>query len=286
MSDGEPGKATLLAIFQVVKATRDDLHAFREDHELRLRALERKRTLVAGISGAVASVIVALIAAFLGGCVPAQSASMLSREATVEVEAVGITPYGIAGWSGTGWYIASNERYGVLATAGHVCGGSSISTLYTTSAGETAQVIYDHDVQGTDDVCLMLVPSPGRVLRIGGVPDVGDAVVYTGYPDGVIGTYHGEVSGVDPDGQVLVSIAGYGGSSGAAVLDNTTGDVVGMLVMGDYRFTHHVWLVGTASLYRAQQYARDFLYRLRVDPWATVTATLVQGALDTFPDGD
>lgn len=276
----EPGKATLLAILNEVRAGREDVKAAVTDHEARIRVLERKNMKVSAVVSGIVSIIVALATLFAGGCVPAPTASTLSREATVQVEVVGLTEYGVAGWSGTGWYIADH----ILATAGHVCEGSTLYTTYSTSDGQDATVIYDHDTYGVDDVCLLYVDKPGKVLGIGAMPADGDLVMYTGYPSGTRGTYHGEVSGIEEDGTILVSIAAYGGASGSAVLDEETGRVIGMLVLGDFRFTHHVWLVPPASLIAARDFARDYLDKLRDEPWTTVTNTLINGALETWDD--
>ncbi len=280
----EPGKATLLAILNEVKAGREDVKAAVTDHEDRIRVLERKNMKVSAVVSGIVSVIVALATLFAGGCAHSKSANTLSREATIRVDAVGITDFGFGAWAGTGWYIATDGQYSVIATAGHVCEGSSITTLYGTSDGHDAVVIYDHDESQVDDTCLLLVKGAHAPLSIGGVP-AGDAkVTYTGYPNGTRGTYHGEVAGVRDNGVVDVSVPAYFGSSGSAVLDDSTGKVIGMLVTGDTEFTHHASLVGSAALHRAQDFAKDYLKRLRADPWDTVVGTLVTAALDTGED--
>ena len=258
----EPGKATLLAILNEVRASRADVKAAVADHEARIRVLERKNMKVSAVVSGVVSIIVALAALFGTGCAaPRVNAGTLSREATTQVRAVGLTPYGVRGWSGTGWYIASEGDRSVIATAGHVC-ASEMLTLYEVSDGTLALPIYDHD-EDANDVCLLEVMTKSRPLKLGSVPDIGDAVTYTGYPDGVLGTYHGEVSGIDPeDGLVLVSIPAYFGASGSAVLDDKTGRVVGMLVMGDPNFPGHAWLVGVDRLKEARDFANDYLETL------------------------
>lgn len=280
MAPGEPGKATLLAILNEVRAAREDIKDSVADHETRIRALERKNMKASAVVSGVVSIVVALATLFASGCVPAKSANTMSRESSLQVQAVGLTDYGLAGWSGTGWYIATDGQYSVIATAGHVCEGSSLTSMYGTSDGNDAIVIYDHDEYQVDDVCLLLVEAKGIPLRIGGVPAEDARLTYTGYPNGTRGTYHGEVSGFSEGGVVDVSIPAYYGSSGSAVLDDSTGTVIGMLVTGDTQFTQHASLVGAAALHRAQDFATDFLKRLRSEPWSTVVNTLVTGALD------
>lgn len=258
----EPGKATLVAILNEVRAGRAENMARVNDHEARIRVLERKNMAASAIVSGVVSVIVALVAAFGAGCaVPQKDPGTLSREATVEIEVVSLSWGGGSGsGSGTGWYIATDGERSIIATAGHVCDtGPEDAVVYTTSDGAVAFPIYDHDEWKTDDVCLLQVFRASRPLRVGGVPDLGDKVFYTGYPAGTLGTYHGEVSAVEEEGVVLVSVPTYPGASGSAVMDESTGRVVGMLVVVDTYFYHHAWCVGSAALHRARDFAVDYL---------------------------
>ncbi len=174
--------------------------------------------------------------------------------ATVEVEMVWV---GVGDGSATAWYIAGNEHFGVVATAGHVCEDFFV---YTLSDGNVALPVgYDHDEAETDDVCLLftLAPAPA-VLELATTPaKVGDQVDYYGYPSGERAHFYGEVSAINDDGSVVVSIPGYYGASGSAIVRD--GRVVGLLNTGHVDFGNLITATGLEALKKAKAAADEWL---------------------------
>lgn len=216
------------------------------EHEARLRVLEHKRTAVSALAGAVASVLVALIAA-LAGCRPPPPAVPgwdLMHQGTVTIELDG-------DFHGTGWYAArAPGDTSFVVTAGHVCDDGLI-----TAGGKIAIPVVDLDSEGPEeDVCVLWVlGTPPAVLPLGEDPSPGDVVWYHGYPAGRPSTYTGVVESADPGG-VAVSMPGFFGASGSAVLSR--GRVVGILVQGNMRFTNQVYLTPVSAVRRALAQAR------------------------------
>lgn len=191
------------------------------------------------------------------------------RDATVFIHISGEYSEGYA----TGWYIATNDEYAVVATAGHVCDAGE---TYAISAGPArfevfpdlaqerqAYPFYDHDDPPVDDVCLLVVPgrAPAVLPVAHEYPAPGSAVGYTGWPSGTRGSYTGTVEQVENDGVILLNIPSYFGASGSAVV-NADGQVVGILSMGDMRFTNHTWVSGTDAVGRAKVEADALLFQL------------------------
>lgn len=198
-----------------------------------------------------------------------------AREATAPISAnIQIMEGFDLGWRATGFYFATKGEYSVVATAGHVCKDSDAELLGIPKPvyqidGHDAYVIYDHDVAPEDDVCLLLVEARApAVLSPGEQPDEGDEILYVGYPNGTRGTYRGLVEQVT-DGGTLLSIPGYFGASGSAIVDSR-GYVVGILSMGDMEFPHHVYATTLDAVKRARAYADAFLRRLHVKPLDTL----------------
>lgn len=222
-----------------------------------------------------ASVMLVLVMLLASCRVPApdvpKSDPVHPRDATVFIHMTD-TVSGDEGYA-TGWYIASDGDTAVVATAGHVCDPGQVYGISDgvglTDEGlltdeRAAFPFYDRDDAPTNDVCLLAVPGAGpvAVLEVAEVsPAADDEVHYTGYPSGTRGSYKGTVEDVASDGVLLLNIAGYRGASGSAVV-NSDGRVVGILSMGDMRFTNHIWLTGTAAVNRAKIVADDYLWSI------------------------
>lgn len=197
------------------------------------------------------------------------------RDAIVLITATNYETGWVRSWKGTGTYIASVRGSGIVVTAGHVCDGNPIATMYQDETGALLTPIYDHDTDA-DDVCLLVANGPApAVIRVGTTsPVYGDDVSYAGYPDGIRGTYRGIAEGTEADGRILVSIPVYFGASGSVLLDRS-GEAVGVMSTGDMRFQAHARFIGTAALYRAYRFGLDYLAELYSNPWGTVTNSLV-----------
>lgn len=236
--------------------------------EGRVGTLEKPRPgpSVKGFASVMLVLTLLLTSCRVGGEVPKEPAQVHPRDATVFIHMTDGWQEGYA----TGWFIATDGEYSIVATAGHVCDpglfyGISTDTVSLDKTGtETVALpIYDVDNAPTEDLCLLVTKLVApAVLPVAEVsPGQDDAVHYTGYPSGTRGSYSGTVEDVDANGVILLNIPGYFGASGSAVL-NDAGEVVGVLSMGDMRFTHHIWLSGTASLNRAKIAADDFLWSI------------------------
>lgn len=212
----------------------------------------------------------------LSGVAGCNYAMQNARNATEEIEAqVVIIPelgdFGALRWTGTGFYFSTQGAYSVVATAGHVCQGTEALELGlpkpTYMVGDLpGYVIYDHDNAPEDDICLLLVEAPAQVvLTPADDVDVGQRVFYVGYPNGTRGTYEGLVERVDSESGSLVSIPGYFGASGSAMLDNN-GRVVGVVSMGDMEFTHHIYVTTLDAVKDAHEFALRFLRYLHAKP--------------------
>lgn len=212
----------------------------------------------------------------MGACAPPRSVERPA--ATVIVEGQGLSPaYGIVGWSGTGWYIAGNDSASVVLTAGHVClGAEDLSLAFYTAGGvRDAFVVHDDD---DDDLCLLLVDGPApailplspRPARAASDDWPGDVVRYRGYPGGVLGEYDGLVVGVGDDGELHVSVDGFYGASGSAIV--LDGRVVGVLVRGHMGLgpAGSVYATGLDALRDARDVALRVLRDLGTAPIATV----------------
>lgn len=95
-------------------------------------------------------------------------------------------------------------------------------------------------------------------------------MTYRGYPGGTLGFYRGDVVQVDRAGNILVSIAGFYGASGSAVVRD--GRAVGVLVAGhmDHGPAGAIVATGLGDLRVAKAEAEAVLDRLESAPLETV----------------
>lgn len=183
------------------------------------------------------------------------------RDARVFIHMTGDEGEGYA----TGWYIATDGTNSVIATAGHVCERDYVygiaSDLDHLEDEVPAYDFYDLDRAPSADICLLSIAQGApAVLPIASESPLPDSVIrYSGFPDGVAGSYSGTVEEVADDGTILANIPGYFGASGSAVV-NEAGEVVGILSMGDMRFQNHVWLTGTREVNLAKIVADAYLW--------------------------
>lgn len=196
------------------------------DHEARLRLLERKRTVVSAVSGAVASIIVALIttlAACQHGSYVQSGTPDFAQAATVLIEMETELSAGTA----TGWFVAPD----LVVTAGHACDEDwSIQVRTYDQEYHDAVIVYDSD-EDPQDICLLRTdPVAPAVFTLAVNSDLhlGDRIWTYGYPNGFPGLFYGHFV-EKRDGWIIASINGWFGSSGSAVLDDR-GYVIGLLV--------------------------------------------------------
>lgn len=153
---------------------------------------------------------------------PAPADAARAYKATVEI--VVRTPLG--GIRGTGWFLED----GVVVTAGHVCLPGAMSVTLYDGSEHVAKIEY---VSPISDVCVLSTtadaPEHFSLARQRAADMVfGTPVWYVGYPSGVLALGEGRVSGLTKDGNLAVSVPGWFGASGSALLDEH-GDVVGVL---------------------------------------------------------
>lgn len=132
---------------------------------------------------------------------------------------------------GTGWFIASNGEYSIIATAGHVCNYGTIIEKDSTGREEIAFPFYINENDETgDDACLLAVSGPApKVMRAGRISgEFATRVWYVGYPSNTLSVFEGMVSATNPDGNLVFSLPSYGGASGSPIVSG--GRVVSMLV--------------------------------------------------------
>lgn len=130
------------------------------------------------------------------------------------------------GGKATAWYVDDH----LAVTAGHVCMFGNDAN-YTVGDARAWPIAVDYDT----DVCVLATESEApAVLRLATrAPELGDDLVYVGYPQGARVMGHGTAaeckSQDDETVQSLCAlIPGTWGSSGSAVL-NDRGDVVGLV---------------------------------------------------------
>lgn len=232
------------------------------DHEARIRALENRHTLKTGILSFLTAVVTAVATVLASGCYipepqhPTPADKVEAGQATVKIHGKDPTDIWGAEWTGTGTFIEPD----LILTAGHVCEPEAFY-MAETSDGTMVLVapVVDVDEGPGGDVCLMhtfMYDSPA-VMDLADAPaQFGDKVWYVGYPYGYLNSYEGTASRVvlPSDGREAalvgyqgMSLAGYPGSSGSAVL-NERGEVVGVIVMGvtDLMFATPLWQVKDA----------------------------------------
>lgn len=179
---------------------------------------------------------------------------------------------------GTGWFIATDGKTSVVATAGHVCGQQGL--LYVTDAlGEKriGSVVYmiEDDKIGLD-ACLLVVSGPAvRVARVGPLSDgFGTRVWYAGYPHAIRFVAYGlfTQSGADDRGgdlehYMLVSIPTAGGASGSPIMsmDDRVVSILIARVVGFHEITYGVAHHHMAEL---QRRADRILRETRSEPVA------------------
>lgn len=162
-----------------------------------------------------------------------QDKATRAREATVFV----VAELDGDAWSGTGWYVYTNGSRSLVVTAGHVCeegatfeveefGGDTFPATLVVVSGEV------------DDTCVLSVAHKApTTLSLGTSDDLdyGDSLVYVGFPASQIAVVTGVYAGRDDRPRLIMSVWGYFGASGSAVL-GPDGKVVGMLVAINPRF--------------------------------------------------
>ncbi len=131
-----------------------------------------------------------------------------------------VTPHG----HGTGSYIKIERNYYIL-TAGHVVTGHGIVGIQTNSELVFGEVVF---VSETHDIALVKIPRLRDREEIryktSDISDfnIGDEVVYSGYPGGFeIFTSGAEVSGYSEGRRVMVQGFAWPGSSGSGVIDSS-----------------------------------------------------------------
>lgn len=224
------------------------------DIDARVRVLEHKSMFkTAGIS-AVASVIVAIVAALAGCRVPEPQhptpAEMQEvRKAVVKVHAVPADHADV--WAeeswGTGWFVEPD----VVMTAGHVC---EPDTLYTVTLHDGTVTggfaTFDSDEDPVDLCRIEVFYTSPYVLKVAKeLPEFGEYVYYIGYPVVNLALNEGRAIGLrvyDEDNAgawdwgreyFFASIPVEGGASGCPLL-NERNEVVGVLSMKSNYFHH------------------------------------------------
>lgn len=144
------------------------------------------------------------------------SAQKASRDSAVKIE-------GMFGGHGSGTYVQLNGHYLVI-TAKHVVDRSDIYYVRTSTEKVVGQVIWRSK---TKDMAVLKVPELHSrksvpLVRTGGL-DVGDDIVYTGYPSSYeLLTAKGHVSGHAGDGRAtLVQGFVWFGYSGSGAFDRS-----------------------------------------------------------------
>jgi S1-C subfamily serine protease len=240
-----------------------------DEHEARLRTLEKvqtrksdvRTTLVAGII----SLAVAVVNACSSGCMPAPTVQHpteqdIGRNHDTVVFIDG-THVDSKNFFKSGEYFASGAFIGpdLVLTAGHVCEDNDLYIL--TSAGGTkfpAFPIYDSD-NTPNDTCIMqtLGYENDTWLQIAEQERFGEHVWYEGFPATVPGVFDGRLVGwstkerVGVDGFVVASLSGYYGASGSAVVDDS-GKVVGVFAAINPNFPEQTFLVPLEDIQAAK----------------------------------
>lgn len=176
---------------------------------------------------------------------------------------------------GTGWFISTDRRGSIVATAAHVCAGeASFKVVDSRGADYPATRIYSDEA---GDVCLLHVLAPNRrTFRVTGWDSMeipfGLPIWYVGFPQGYRVAFDGRISGVKDDGdglgdRIILSLDVNPGASGSPVIFD--GRVVSMAVM--YRRDFHSLSFGATpeDLKRAQTRADELLWvsrRANTDP--------------------
>lgn len=147
-------------------------------------------------------------------------------------------------WTGTGWYVYTDGSRSLVVTAGHVCEGGAafeIEEFGGDTFPATLVVVSDE----VDDTCVLSVAHKApTTLSLGTSDDLGygDSLIYVGYPAGQIAVVTGAYAGRDERPRLIMSVWGYFGASGSAVL-GPDGKVVGMLVALNPRFPQTTFAV-------------------------------------------
>lgn len=181
-----------------------------------------------------------LVASCIGCALPKKVAAPTVtdvRRATVLVEA----ELGEDSWSGTGWYVYTDGAHSLVVTAGHVCEEGAKYTIEDYSGEHFAAIVLVDSDNTNDpepsDTCVLVSgseqsPNPAPyTLRLGASDglDYGDRLFYVGFPGSQIAIVDGMYAGRDERPRLVMSVWGYFGASGSAVL-GPDGTVVGMLV--------------------------------------------------------
>jgi S1-C subfamily serine protease len=180
---------------------------------------------------------------------------------------------------GTAWFIATDGKRSVVATAGHMCEYPRVVEAFQTlgmvldieerhnvmidGMEYTAKEIYSSfDQDKNVDLCLLEVEVPAPALiDISGLDaddSAGLRVWYYGFPTGEPFTADGYLLGTDRDGDVVMSLLGTGGASGAPVLD-ASGRAISMLVKASPRFHGETYGVQTKYLREMRRRAQEHL---------------------------
>ncbi len=183
-------------------------------------------------------VLVAVAVLLTGGsCLPRHvgrpPTPTLWEEANAARKVTSLSAAGIG--YGTAWLVDKDDVYAWWMTAGHVCEPDTLYTLKGVSdqSSIVLRVVVDSDAPGPDVCIMQTLTVPETPLRIATNVDYGEPVHYVGSPlatlrAGNAPLFRGTATGMDVDGNLLVSIPGYPGASGSAIT-NERGEVVGLL---------------------------------------------------------
>lgn len=182
------------------------------------------------------------------------------KEAYKSVAMVGLQSPGSTKVLGIGTAFAIDEKN--LISAGHVCtgirelqnNGVVTGNIFLTYLGRSDRLASRRgakikNIDSVNDLCHIEMPMHGLTpLKFASVDSIklGDKVFIVGAPNGVmISITEGQVmntktSGLQPNiinGRLAITAASTGGHSGSPIL-NTSGEVVGVLVMGHSTYDH------------------------------------------------